>query len=528
MHTLTLLDCTLRDGGYYNDWKFKKPYVEKYIRDISNANIDVIEIGFHFFEKQNDYGDYAYIDNSILKKINFKKNKKLALMFNGNDFLKNKNLTIKKLNQIFNTNKNQFDIVRIAIHLKDFKKMRSFLDYFKKKNLKTCLNLMQINLIKKKELIDCINTLNKWQNVDVFYFADSFGNLNLKKVEQICSTIKKNWKKEFGIHAHDNCGLALKNSIKANKCGATWVDGTIQGMGRGAGNTKTEDLLSYFEEKNYFPKKIKNISEKYFLSLKKQYNWGPSKFYKIAAKFNIHPTYIQLILQDKRYSSSEQNELIKYLSKIDSKKFDPNFLTNFHSIKKINKKWNANNWCLNRNILLLGQGSSLRSVHMRKKIEKFILIKKPLVISININKFILNEFIDYYVSCHDGRILVDHKKYNSLNKKIILPLDILKSFSNFEKNNSFLDYGIKIKLNEFKCFDKYTILPFNESLGYAIALSIIGGSRDIFLAGVDGYEKNHNANIKTQKLLKLVKKKYPYINLKTLTKTSNQIDHFKV
>ena len=64
-------------------------------------------------------------------------------------------------------------------------------------------------------------------------------------------------------------------------------------------------------------------------------------------------------------------------------------------------------------------------------------------------------------------------------------------------------------------------------LGYAIALSIIGGSRDIFLAGVDGYEKNHNANIKTQKLLKLVKK-YPYINLKTLTKTRNQIDHLKV
>ena len=52
MNTLTLLDCTLRDGGYYNDWKFKKPYVEKYIRDISNANIDVIEIGFHFLKNK--------------------------------------------------------------------------------------------------------------------------------------------------------------------------------------------------------------------------------------------------------------------------------------------------------------------------------------------------------------------------------------------------------------------------------------------------------------------------------------------
>ena len=78
--------------------------------------------------------------------------------------------------------------------------------------------------------------------------------------------------KEFGIHAHDNCGLALKNSIRANKCGATWIDGTIQGMGRGAGNTKTEDLLSYFKKFNYFPKKIESISKGYFLHLKKQYN----------------------------------------------------------------------------------------------------------------------------------------------------------------------------------------------------------------------------------------------------------------
>ena len=68
MSAITLLDCTLRDGGYYNDWKFKKKYVEKYIRDISKANINVIEIGFHFFDQHKDYGDYAHIDNLILKK----------------------------------------------------------------------------------------------------------------------------------------------------------------------------------------------------------------------------------------------------------------------------------------------------------------------------------------------------------------------------------------------------------------------------------------------------------------------------
>ena len=96
MSNLTLLDCTLRDGGYYNDWKFNDNYVKKYIKDISKANVDIIEIGFHFLDKKKDYGNYAYIDNQILKKLNIKKNKKIALMFNGADFLKDEKKVFKK------------------------------------------------------------------------------------------------------------------------------------------------------------------------------------------------------------------------------------------------------------------------------------------------------------------------------------------------------------------------------------------------------------------------------------------------
>lgn len=528
MSNLTLLDCTLRDGGYYNDWKFNDNYVKKYIKDISKANVDIIEIGFHFLDKKKDYGNYAYIDNRILKKLNIKKNKKIALMFNGADFLKDEKKVFKKLRRIFNSKNNFFDTVRVAIHLKDLKKIKKFLNFFKVKKLNVCLNLMQINLVEKKDLVDCLKTLNKWGNVDIFYFADSFGNLNSKNIKNICSIIKKTWKKEFGIHAHDNCGLALKNSITAFKSGASWIDGTIQGMGRGAGNTKTEDLLSYFKKDNYFPNKIKNISEKYFLKLKKQYNWGPSKFYKIAANYNIHPTYVQLILQDKRYKISEQSSLIKHLAKIDSKKFDPNYLTDLNKSKIKLSKWSANGWCLNRNILILGQGNSLRSSITKKLIQKFILKKKPIVISININNFIPKNVIDYYASCNDGRILVDHKNYNRLGKKFILPLNILRSFRKIQNKDLFLDYGIIIKKNEFKCCNKFVVLPYNESFGYVIALSIIGGSKNIFLAGIDGYDKEHNAYIKTENILKLIRKNYSNISIKSLTKTRNKIDYFKL
>ena len=105
------------------------------------------------------------------------------------------------------------------------------------------------------------------------------------------------WKNEFGLHAHDNCNRALKNSIQAMKFGATWMNSTILGMGRGAGNTKTEDIIrntKYFRKK-YNLNSIQNLSDKYFLSLKKKYSWGSSKTYAFAATNNIHPTYVQVL-----------------------------------------------------------------------------------------------------------------------------------------------------------------------------------------------------------------------------------------
>ena len=269
MKNLKLLDCTLRDGGYYNNWKFSNTEIKKYIQSINNTNIEVIEIGFHFLEKNSDYGDCAYISEKFLKKLNFKKKTKIAVMFNASDFIRRDKNVFRKLNKIFNSREKTIDIVRIATHLRDLKKIKIYLDFFKKRNLKTCLNLMQINTVSKFDLKKSLNLIANWRNVDVFYFADSFGNLTPENVKKICQTIKKNWKKDFGIHSHDNCKLALKNSVAAYKNGANWIDGTILGMGRGAGNVKTEDLLKYFKNFDYKADKIKDICSNQFLKLKK-------------------------------------------------------------------------------------------------------------------------------------------------------------------------------------------------------------------------------------------------------------------
>ena len=99
----------------------------------------------------------------------------------------------------------------------------------------------------------------------------------------------------------------------------------------------------------------------------------------------------------------------------------------------------------------------------------------------------------------------------------------------FIKNNiNFLDYGIEIKNNKFECFKNYTVLPSNQSFGYAAALSIIGGASKLILAGFDGYQKDHLFHLEMEKIIKLIKGKYPKIKLNTLTKSNYNLKRLNV
>ena len=151
--------------------------------------------------------------------------------------------------------------------------------------------------------------------VDYFYLADSLGNCKPNNLKKLSNKIKKELKIEkFGFHSHNNLGLALSNSLTAVKLGFGIIDTSINGMGRGAGNLKLESLLEH-QKKNKQAIIIKKFIKKNFLNLKKKYNWGTNKFYKQSAKYNIHPTYIQRLLAEKKYKKNIIQNIIKYLTK---------------------------------------------------------------------------------------------------------------------------------------------------------------------------------------------------------------------
>ena len=295
-------------------------------------------------------------------------------------------------------------------------------------------------------------------------------------------------------------------------------------MGRGAGNVKTEHLLSYFKKFDYSSRSIQSISKNYFSDLKKKYKWGKSKYYRKAAKFNIHPTYIQMLQTDGIYTKIEIINSINSLKKIIATSYDPRLLEeSFIDNKNIKGNWKVNNLFRNKNILLLGQGNSLSNKYNLNKIKNYILKSKCIVISININKFIPEYLVDYFISSNETRISVDHEKYNNLSKPIIIPKNKLKKIKSDYKKINFLDYGMTIQSQRFIFKKNYAILPYNLTFAYAIAVALAGDAKDISIACFDGYKKNQREQIEMQKTIKLILQHNKSLRINSLTKTGYKL-----
>ena len=133
MNSLKILDCSLRDGGYYNNWKFNIKDANKYLEQVYRSKVDYVEIGFHFFEKNKNYGSFAFVDNHLVKKLKKSKKTSLALMINGADLIKESKAFSRKIKRIFSSGSRSLNAVRIAVHLNDLPKIKKRIIELKKK-----------------------------------------------------------------------------------------------------------------------------------------------------------------------------------------------------------------------------------------------------------------------------------------------------------------------------------------------------------------------------------------------------------
>lgn len=314
MKNLTILDCTLRDGGYYNNWNFSKDFINDYLKTIYNSGIKFVELGFSQIKK-NKFNENCYdVDNQLTGKLKIPKNLKIGIMVNASDLI-SKNYNAKKFKKFINKKK-EISLLRIACHFDEISKIIPFIKILKNVNLKLAINLMQISEQKKTYIVKILKKLSK-EKIDIIYFADSLGCMSSKDVKEIILLLKKNCNTQIGFHAHDNMGNAKKNVLTAIKNGSNWIDTTVFGMGRGAGNAKTEDFVTKDKRKI-----INQLKKRRFVVLRNKYKWGFNKYYNLSAKYKIHPTYIQKILNISKISETRILKIINNLKNLNSEKFN--------------------------------------------------------------------------------------------------------------------------------------------------------------------------------------------------------------
>jgi len=349
---------------------------------------------------------------------------------------------------------------------------------------------MQISEIKDQDVEKITKHVAK-SKLDVFYFADSLGNLEPHNIVHISNLIKKNWKKDIGFHAHDNMSRALINGVAAFNNGINWIDSTVTGMGRGAGNIQTEFALLQFSKylnKNSDISLLLKLIEKRFSPMKNKYKWGTNPYYYLAGQHKIHPTFIQSMLNDLKLEPTEMLSAIDNLKKGEGKNFDRNLIEVGKKIYKGKTKgtWNPLNLIKRKNVLIIGSGPS--SFKHSKAIENFIKKNKPFVIALNTEKTVQEKLVDLRVCCHTLRVMSDVSVFKKITQPLVLPLDRLLANQKKEfKKLKVYNYGLEVKAGKFAFGEKSSITPNSLTIVYALSIANSGKSKKIYVSGLDGY-----------------------------------------
>ena len=523
-----ILDCTLRDGGYYNNWKFDDSLVEKYIASIIESKIDIVEIGFRFLSTNRDLGALAFSTDKYLKKLSLPSELKIAVMIDAKEFIESNLGTDGAVNSVFsNKSDSPVDIVRIATHINDVEKFQTIANILNKLGYRVFLNLMQIDSIEAPALSNVVDQIKKWNCIEVFYFADSLGNLSAHLIDNIVGTIKSVWGGGIGIHAHDNKGHALINSLSAIDFGVNYVDATILGMGRGAGNTKMENLLVEITNKGlgeYNPDAIFPLALREFTQLQEQYKWGSSIYYYLSAVHGIHPTYIQEMLGDSRYDTDQILSAISYLKgKLSSSYSLENMLVALSSSTGNEYGgWSAKGWAKDKEVLVIGSGPSTKQYIA--EINKYIEKNQPIVLCLNINHDVPENLVNTYIACHEARIAIELDLYADLTKPIVLPMSRMPSELNgLLSNINILDYGLKIEEDNLSAKDNGCILDKPLVLMYALSMLSVSDAKKIFLTGIDGYKENNPKQQEMMSALNQFMKSNHHLELCAITPTTYPI-----
>lgn len=519
--SIKFLDCTLRDGGYYNKWDFPQPLIEQYLKAMVGAGVDTVELGLRSLKNDDYKGPCAYTTDNFLNSLNIPTGLNIGVMVNASELVDENELE-KVLNKLFpkSSSESVVNLVRIACHVHEFEKALEASSWLKEQGFIVGFNLMQVVNCKESE-IKALAKLASQNQIDVLYFADSMGSMSKDDTVRIISWLRAEWKGELGIHTHDNLGLALSNTLQALEEGVTWLDSTVTGMGRGPGNARTEELaieLASYRNQTIDIVPLMAIIKEYFKPMQQTSGWGTNPYYYLSGKYRIHPTYIQEMLNDSRYDEEDILAVIEHLQQNDGSKFDWSTLDAarhfYHGVPSGN--WSPISLLKGREVLLLGTGPSIKKHGVA--LEQFIEATKPFVIALNTQTVIKASLIDMRVACHPVRLLADCDAHTKLPQPLITPYSMLPENVKLAlSNKEIFDFGLNVQANTFSFGDTYCTIPTSLVAAYALAIASSGQATRVLMSGFDGYPGEDLRNNEMSNLLKQFQKADGSIEIQSIT-----------
>jgi len=300
---IKVLDCTIRDGGLMNNHKFDLRFVREVYKAISEAGIDYMEIGYKNSKSlfsPKEFGKWKFCEDADIKEVikGIKSKTKISVMVDV-DRVNIEDVLPKKDSPV--------DMIRVATYVKDVDKAIFLANHFSDKGYETTINIMAISRALDNELNEALEQLEKECKAQVVYIVDSFGSLYQETTEFLIKKAKGILKsKEVGMHAHNNQQLAFSNTIEAIIHDANYVDCSIYGLGRGAGNCPTELMLGFLKNPKFDIRPILDVISKEFIPLQKEIEWGYFIPYAITGILDEHPrTAIALRDSDKKENYRE-------------------------------------------------------------------------------------------------------------------------------------------------------------------------------------------------------------------------------
>jgi 4-hydroxy 2-oxovalerate aldolase len=271
---IKVLDCTIRDGGLMNEWKFSDEFVKAVYKACVASGIDYMEFGYKSSEKaysRDKVGCWKFCDEKDLQRIVGKNNTDLKLSAMAD-------IGRIEPDDILPASESLLDMIRVAAYVNQMDKAIWLAEHCMDKGYEVTINMMAVSNVMAKS------------RVPTFYLVDSFGSMYCEQIELLVKKYQKYLPdKTIGVHMHNNMQLAFSNTVTGIIHNCNMLDATFMGIGRGAGNCPLEILLFFLKNPKFRIRPILQVIQDYLFDMQKTIDWGYHVPYLISGALNRHP-----------------------------------------------------------------------------------------------------------------------------------------------------------------------------------------------------------------------------------------------